>query len=307
VTTIPNGKQFTVIVIDDDELIRYTMRKKLSRFGYRVISMDKGEDALYLIKNKVEPVDFVVTDINLRKMDGIELLRHISALENPIPVLLIGQGNVEDAIKALRYGACDFIKKPVDVNQLASKIRTVLKVREEEKRVVSLGKYCMKEKKTLSIPSEPELGNLISFELTKNLVGIGICNNVTAENISMSLREAISNAMYHGNLEVSSDIRQSNHGNKEFNDIVSTRAKEEPYKNRRIHIEYELTSDYVEYIIEDEGPGFDYTKLPDPNDPVNFFKKSGRGILIIKIHMDEVEWNSKGNQLRLRKYKVSSE
>lgn len=304
---VNNGKkQFSIIIIDDDEMVRYTFRKKLARFGYRVVSLDKAEDALYLLKNNIEPVDFIITDIHLRKMDGIELLRHVNALENPVPVLLIGQGNVEDAIKALRYGACDFMKKPIDINQLASKIRSILKVREEERRVVSLGQYCLIERRELVLPSDPELGNLVAFELTKNLVGIGLCNTVTAENIAMSLREALSNAMIHGNLEISSDIRQKDKGTAEFNAEIDKRCQTEPYGSRMIRLNYVLTPDYVEYVIEDEGPGFDASKLPDPNDPVNFFKKSGRGILIIKIHMDEVEWNDKGNKLRIRKNRVKT-
>ncbi|MFW5807876.1 MAG: ATP-binding protein, partial [Spirochaetota bacterium] len=260
----------------------------------------------YILKNDMEPVDCIITDINLRKMDGIELLRHVNALDNPIPVLLIGQGNVEDAIKALRYGACDFMKKPVDINQLASKIRSVLKVREEERRAISLGRFCLRENRVLLLPSEPELGNLIAYELTKNLVGIGLCNQVTADNILMSLREALSNAMFHGNLEVSSDIRQKDRGTKDFNSEIEKRQRIEPYGSRRVRLEYELTPEYVEYVIEDEGPGFDFASLPDPNDPMNFFKKSGRGILIIKIHMDEVEWNERGNRLRIRKYRVDT-
>lgn len=304
--TLKKGNGHVVVVVDDEELIRFNLRKKLSRYGYTVISLDKAEDALYLVKNAQEPVDFIVTDIKLRKMDGIELLRHISALDNPVPVLLTGYGNVDDAIKALRYGACDFIKKPFDASQIASKIRSILKVRDEEKRTVDLGAFAVHEKREFLLPLDLEVGNLIAFELTKNLPGIGLCNHVTAENVALSLREAISNAMFHGNLEISSDIRESDGGTGHFNAEIERRMQEEPYAGRTVRLKSELTEEYVEYIIEDQGPGFDFSKLPDPNDPVNFFKKSGRGILIIKIHMDEVEWNEKGNILRIRKNRVES-
>ena len=72
----------------------------------------------------------------------------------------------------------------------------------------------------------------------------------------------------------------------------------------RKNFNFELTSTYVEYLIEDDGKGFDYNGLPDPRDPENFLRDSGRGLLIITIHMDEVEWNNKGNCIRLRKYRV---
>jgi FixJ family two-component response regulator/anti-sigma regulatory factor (Ser/Thr protein kinase) len=300
---IADSKRATIVVIDDEELSRFSLRKKLSRFGYNVITLDKAEDALYLLKHDKQQVDFIITDILLRKMDGIELLRHINILDDPIPVLLTGQGNVEDAIKALHYGACDFIRKPIDVNEVASIIRNVLKQKNEKKQAIAMGKYIAYEKREFLLPADSDLGNVVSFQLSIHLPGIGLCNQVTAENISLALREAINNAMFHGNLEVSSDIREKE-GIKAYHQKIEERNQLEKYNKRRVKIQYELTPDYVEYIIEDEGPGFDYTALPDPRDPENFFNKSGRGILIIKIHMDEVEWNKKGNRLRIKKYRI---
>jgi anti-sigma regulatory factor (Ser/Thr protein kinase) len=109
--------------------------------------------------------------------------------------------------------------------------------------------------------------------------------------------------MFHGNLEIPSSIREDQ-GIKGFNDEIDRKKNDPAYSGRTVTVEYELTRDYVEYIISDEGPGFNYKDLPDPRDPENFFKNSGRGLLIIRIHMDEVEWNEKGNSIRLRKYKV---
>ena len=123
----------TILVIDDDETVRFSLSRKFTKYGYNVISADKAEDALYLLKTEKQKVDFVITDIRLRKMDGIELLRHVNGLENPVPVLLTGSGNIEDAVNALRYGACDFIRKPFDVNEVAATVRSVLKRREEER------------------------------------------------------------------------------------------------------------------------------------------------------------------------------
>ncbi len=292
-----------ILVVDDEEIIRYSLQKKLSRLGYKVISMEKAEDVFFLLKNE-EKVDLIITDIKLRKMDGIELLRRIHGFEEPIPVLIItGHGNVEDAIRALRYGASDFIRKPFDINEVASSVRMILNRKREKKIAESFARYVTHEKGSYTIPLDDSITNALSYHLTKNLVPAGLCNNTTAENISLALQEAISNAMYHGCLEISSTIRDES-GIKGYNEEISKRKADDRFAHRTVTVSYELNRDFVEYIIEDEGPGFNYNTLPDPRDPENFFKNSGRGLLIIRIHMDEVSWNDKGNRLRLRKYRV---
>ena len=290
----------TILVIDDDETVRFSLSRKFTKYGYNVISADKAEDALYLLKTEKQKVDFVITDIRLRKMDGIELLRHVNGLENPVPVLLTGSGNIEDAVNALRYGACDFIRKPFDVNEVAATVRSVLKRREEERLALDVGQHMRYEKSEFVLPADINLVNVMSYMATRYLPRMGICNKATAENVSLALREALSNAMFHGNLELSSDIREKE-GIKAFNEMIEQKRAEEPYGSRRVSFSIEMNRDYAEYIIEDEGPGFDHSKLPDPRNPENFFNKSGRGILIIQLHMDEVEWNEKGNRIRLRK------
>ncbi len=292
-----------ILVVDDEEVIRYTLQKKLARLGYNVISMEKAEDALFLIKNG-ERIDLIITDIKLRKMDGIELLRRVNGQDEPIPVLIItGHGNVEDAIRALRYGASDFIRKPFDVNDVASSVRMILKRKLEKQIADSYAQYIENQKTVFRLPVDSDMITAISYQLTKNLVPAGLCNNTTAENIALALQEALSNAMFHGNLEISSSIREER-GVKGFNAEVEKRKDNPELGNRTVRVQYELTRKYVEYVIEDEGKGFDHTSLPDPRDPENFFKNSGRGLLIIRIHMDEVEWNETGNVVRLRKYRV---
>lgn len=295
----------TILVVDDEEVIRITIQKKLSRMGFNVISFEKGEDLLYYLKNSDQNADLIITDIKLRKMDGIELLRRINSMDEPIPVLIIsGHGNVEDAIRALRYGASDYIRKPFDINDLTSSVRSILKRKFEKKLSENFARYKQYEKSVLVIPNDGDLINTISFNFTKDLAPAGLFNYTTSENISLSLQESISNAMYHGNFEIDSSLRDSG-GMKEFNNEIEKRKLISPYKERTVKITYELNPDYVFYEIEDQGPGFDYRTLPDPRDPENFFKNSGRGLLIIRIHMDEVSWHDRGNIIRMKKYKVN--
>jgi len=294
-----------ILVVDDEEVIRITLQKKLSRMGYNVISFEKAEDLLYYLKDGDPRADLIITDIKLRKMDGIELLRRINSMEEPPPVLIIsGHGNVEDAIRALRYGASDYIRKPFDINDLTSSVRSVLKRKLEKSLAESSGKYKKYEKSVFCIPNDGSLINTISFNLTKDLVPSGLFNYTTSENIALSLKEALTNAMFHGNLEIDSSLRDSG-GMREFNEEVEKRRIIAPYNERMVKITYEFTPDYVLYEIEDQGPGFNYQSLPNPRDPENFFKNSGRGLLIIRIHMDEVTWSDSGRVITMKKSKIN--
>lgn len=294
-----------VLVVDDEEVIRFSLQKKLSRLGCNVTAVENAEDVLYLLKNG-ENYDLIITDVKLRKMDGIELLRRVNGLDEPVPVLVISAyGNIEDVIKALRYGASDFIRKPFDINDVASSVRSILRRKNEKNIAEEFARYLNYAKSAFTIPLDPEIINPITYLLTKDLAPAGICSFATSENIALALQEAVSNSMIHGSLEMSSDMRE-NLGLKGYNEEVERRRHDEKYRDRVVKVNYELTREYVEYIIEDEGPGFDHASLPDPRDPENFFKNSGRGMLIIKVHLDEVSWNDKGNVIRLKKYRVGN-
>lgn len=70
---------------------------------------------------------------------------------------------------------------------------------------------------------------------------------------------------------------------------------------KRVHVEAHVTAEQAEIIIEDEGPGFERSVVPDPTLTENLEKCSGRGILLIEAYMDKVEWSQGGRRLRMIK------
>jgi serine/threonine-protein kinase RsbW len=97
--------------------------------------------------------------------------------------------------------------------------------------------------------------------------------------IKLALDEAIANAIRHGN-------------------------KQDPSKH--VHIEARVSPKKVEFLIEDEGPGFDRGCVPDPTADENLEKCSGRGILLIESYMDKVWWDRGGRRLRMAKAHIES-
>ena len=65
-----------------------------------------------------------------------------------------------------------------------------------------------------------------------------------------------------------------------------------------------LTPEEIEVVIRDEGPGFDPSKLPDPTDPKNVDRPCGRGVMLMRAFMDEVLYNSQGNEVTLRRNRI---
>ena len=120
--------------------------------------------------------------------------------------------------------------------------------------------------------------------------------------IAISLQEALTNALYHGNLELSSDLRQ--HDEREFDDLAECRRVQEPYRSRRIRVQVQLDCDAARFVVADDGPGFDTAVFDRPIEPDDLIRIGGRGLLLIRTFMDGVSFNSAGNQITMIKHRA---
>jgi len=114
-----------ILIVDDEELIRDTLKDILEHEGYKTDQAADGEQALAAIKRN--KYDVILCDIKMPKVDGLDVLEK-SMEQNPdVPVIMIsGHGTVETAIEATKRGAFDFISKPPDLNRLLITIRNAL-------------------------------------------------------------------------------------------------------------------------------------------------------------------------------------
>ena len=119
-STMPN-----ILVIDDEQSIRNTLKEVLEYEKHTVDLAIDGMEALELFRNK--QYDIVLCDIKMPKMDGIELLEKIFEISNEVPVIMIsGHGNIDTAVESIKKGAFDFLEKPLDLNRLLITIRNAL-------------------------------------------------------------------------------------------------------------------------------------------------------------------------------------
>jgi anti-sigma regulatory factor (Ser/Thr protein kinase) len=135
--------------------------------------------------------------------------------------------------------------------------------------------------------------------LENSLTRMRLCDETGLIQVAVALREALVNAVFHGNLEVSSDLLSTDPS--AYDALVDERRNRSPYRDRRVYVTARETRTETTYVITDEGPGFDPTHLPDPLDPANLEKPSGRGLMLIRTLMDEVIHNERGNQITMVK------
>jgi len=155
----------------------------------------------------------------------------------------------------------------------------------------------------LVLENDPGLIPGLVAELNEAAVRSGLFDGQTAECVAIALTEALTNGMHHGNLELDSRLRQDDEVS--YYRISEFRRRRPPYCDRRLHVLARLSLAEAIFVIRDEGPGFDLATLPDPTDPVNLERPTGRGLLLIRAFMDEVEFNGAGNQITLLKRRTT--
>ena len=119
----------TLLVADDDPGLRESLERTLTREGYRVVAASDGRAALERLQGG--GIDLVLTDLKMPGLSGIELLHAVKAIAPDVDVVLLTAfGTIEEAVKAMKDGAYDFLTKPVQRAQLARVIRSALERRE---------------------------------------------------------------------------------------------------------------------------------------------------------------------------------
>lgn len=118
----------TILVVDDERLVRWSLQQKLEQWGYHVSLAEDGATALGRIQ--LDSPDLVTLDVRLPDMTGIDVLSELRNRNIQIPVIVITAfGVVDDAVRSLKLGAYDFIEKPINFEKLENAVRNALETR----------------------------------------------------------------------------------------------------------------------------------------------------------------------------------
>lgn len=264
------------------------------QLGWRVREAGSVAEALAVLAD--EPPTAVLTDLQMPDGSGLELVERVRQSFPGVPVLLLtASGNEKVALEALRRGAASYVPKSELSAELAGSLEQVAVAAHAARNRQRLLSSLTHVELEFDLESDPALIPVLVKQLQEHLAPLRHCDQTGLIRVGVALEEALVNGMYHGNLEVSSQLRQDDE--RRFHRLVEERRQSATYRGRVLNVVARMSRTVAEFTVTDQGHGFDPASLPDPTDPANLETVGGRGLLLIRTFMDEVRFNATGNQI----------
>lgn len=260
-----------ILIVDGNEELRTVLAEVMAELGHDVTATGSREEAIG--REDLEDFDLIISDLTEDADSGVQILSEIKRKRLLVPVVVTSEeAQHEGVIKAFKLGAANFLRRPYDHDELRSIVEKTLGYKLRFVEDLKVLPY-IHEKIEFELPSDLSLMNGVLHYLIERVARLGVIKP-DRSNLFIALDEAFVNAVKHGN-------------------------KNDPAK--LVRISADLSPKEARFTIEDEGEGFDPATIPDPLDPANLFKTSGRGVLLIYNIMDKVEYNERGNRLTMVK------
>jgi len=285
-----------VLVVEDSRTQAQEIQLLLEDVPHDVELAVDGQAALEAIRRRAP--DVVLTDLEMPRLNGLQLVEAIRKEFASVPVVLMtAHGSEEIAALALGRGAASYIPKAYLADNVVPTLERILALtgRQNVKAFQCLARFDLQ----FLLDNDPAAIPPIIGYLNEIIEHLGLCDATARMRVGVALQEACLNAIYHGNLEISSDLRQQDESI--YHSLIKTRRSQAPYCDRRAHLEFTITPNEAAGTVRDEGPGFDPSSLPDPNAPQNLERIGGRGLLLIRTFMDQVQHNKQGNAITMVK------
>ncbi len=295
----PSRAKPLALVVDDHAENRRILAKTLESSGFDVVEGVDGVEAVKLAATR-RP-DLILLDILMPNKTGFEALEEIRAADPDVPVVIVSTVDTPEASEeALRLGAVNFVRKPFDPEEVRFVVERVRGALREEADLRPTLRLLVERRTVLETGNDlAEIPHVVAFlahELRLHYPGY----DLPLTEVKLALYEALTNALEHGNLEIDYDQKSAAlAGDEGVKALIDRRAKEAPYRDRRIRIEADYEPERVVYRVEDGGPGFPHDSREHLSRLGDTDALHGRGLLLIHHYMHEVSWNERGNVIRL--------
>lgn len=295
----------TRILVAEDSLTQTVqIRGLLEEANYEVEAVTDGRQAVRRLAAG-DPPDLVLTDMMMPEMDGLDLVRAVRIHHSDVPVILMtAQGTDALAIEALEEGAAGYVPKSQLNLRLIAEIEQVLHAARVNRSYEMLLSCLKRNEFFFELHNDALLLDPLVDLLQQMMVGMGLCDSTARVRVGVALEHALLNALYRGNLEISAEEMQNSRElllQGDMANLVEQRRVQAPYCDRRIHLHVQMCEDEARFVVRDEGPGFDTSRIPQQLDQEALSREGGRGLLLMRTFMDEVRFNDRGNEVTLVK------
>ena len=289
----------TILVVDDSATDRKLAGAVLEQMGDTTVcyfgNAMTAVDQLPLLRP-----DVIVCEIDLPEIDGWDLLREVHRRYPRLPVIFMaGRGSEDVAMRAMEENAAGYVPKRRVKSDLAATVERVLLLASLEHQSARLLRRLKQVEMTFVLENNANELVALAKQLRESVQIQWQCDEVHILRIGVAIEEALINACYHGNLELSSSLRDQD--DELYRRLASERAQQSPFAQRRVTVQFQCGLRSFHCTIRDEGPGFDPNTLPDPFSDKSLQRPSGRGLTLIRAFMDEVRFNDQGNEITLFK------
>ncbi len=259
--------QRRILIVDDHDDLSTALSEVFSKSGYYVKTTESRDEAVEL--DETESYDLVISDL-----DGDKAFPKTKTVQNGQSCLPESDTEETDRsnVKAFKVCATNYRRENYDEDELKNLFETILNYKAQFVDKMAAVQQ-IREKIEFVFPSAISLMHSILDYLMKRVEKVGVINPESS-NLFIALDEAFVNAVKHGN---------------KFD------------SEKTVKVSAEVSTKEARFTVEDQGEGFDVRSIPDPRNPENLFKSSGRGVLFIYNIMDEVRYNERGNRLEMIK------
>lgn len=289
-----------ILIADDDQNILGLLTNWFGAMGHEVVQVEDGQQAWLAVQNRQKDFDLILLDLQMPQMDGLKVLQMLREGGNETPAAMIsGRADSAMIVGALRLRAFDFLVKPFNQDQISELLQRFEILRNVDVGV-SLSESAgivYQERLELKFNSKTAVIKTVVRRIVDHLRPFLTAASTKTDVVTLALMESVTNAVIHGNLQVSGELRE--HDWNGFWAEIHKREALEHYAARQVTVSVDFGSHGIGLTVSDQGAGFDFTNLADPVDPVAM--SSGRGLTLIRYSMDNVYWEDNGSTIKMFK------
>ena len=284
----------TILAVDDEAYNLKIISYHLKNENFEVVTAGDGQEAWDLLVETPDRFDAILLDRSMPRMDGMEVLTKIKSHKGlkTIPVIFqTAMKHQDDILEGLQAGAYYYLTKPYKRDDLRAIVNAAvsdsIKYKKLENETAKVLKAFSCLKKGEFEVYTPEQGEQLSALLSS------ACPE--PRKVVVGLWELILNGIEHGNLGISYEEKSQLNQDATWMSEIEHRLSLSENKNKSVRIQMNSNDNNIEFVIEDQGIGFDWQDYIDIS-PERAFDSHGRGIAMACMHsFDRVEYHGKGN------------